>query len=171
MLIRNAVLSILPLFLLSVSLPSFSTEVYISIDEQGNRVFSDQPSEKSQKHKVKEISTIPAIKIPKAAAKEETVAKDIQYQSLIISSPNPGTTLTRDKLGSFNISASLSPALQPGDEAVLMMNGKEVSSSDSLNWQLSNIDRGEHSLQVIVRDAKSNERKKTSPSIPIYIKR
>lgn len=168
MLIRSSLFTSL---LLCCSLTGYATEVYISTDEQGNRVFSDQPGKESRKHKVKEISTIPAIKIPKAVEEAKAPDEEVIYQSLVITSPNPGTTLTREKLGSFNISASLSPSLHPTDEAVLFMNGKEVSISNSLNWQLTNIDRGEHSLQVIVREQTSKARKKTSQAIPIYIKR
>lgn len=163
--------SFLATLLVCVSLSSHGTEVYISIDDQGNRVFSDQPSEKARKHTVKDLSTIPALKIDKKTTESSHSEPDIAYKSLIITSPNPGTTLTREKLGSFNISAALSPALQPSDEAVLLVNGKEMSSNRSLNWQLTNMNRGEHSLQVIVREQTSKKRKKTSQAIPIYIKR
>ncbi len=163
--------SFLATLLLCASISSHGTEVYISIDDQGNRVFSDQPSKESRKHTVKELSTIPALKVEKKVIETQISEKEVAYQSLIITSPNPGTTLTREKLGSFNISASLSPSLQPSDEALLFVNGKEISSSDNLNWQLTNMNRGEHSLQVIVRNKVSKSRKKTSQTIPIYIKR
>jgi hypothetical protein len=158
------------LFLLIAS-TSHSTEVYISIDEQGNRVFSDQPSKESRKHKVKEISIIPAIKIPAKTADADDKKSEVAYQSLTITSPLPETNFTRDYLGNISISAQLEPSLQDHDEAVLFVNGQEIEASSNLSWQLTNTDRGEHSLQIIVRSKKDQVEKITSQAITVYIQR
>lgn len=157
-------------FLLIASV-SHSTEVYISIDDKGNRVFSDQPSKESRKHKVKEISIIPAIKIPAKAAVIDGQDAELTYQSLTITTPLPETNFTRDYLGNISISAQLEPSLQDYDEAVLFANGKEVEAGSNLSWQLTNTDRGEHSLQIVVRNKKDKSEKITSQAITVYIQR
>ena len=157
------------LFLLMSSI-SYGTEVYISVDDKGNRVFSDQPTKESRKHKVKEISIIPAIEIPAKVAAVEPDA-EVSYQVLAITSPRAETDFTRDKLGSFAISAQVSPDLQDTDEAVLLMNGVEVETNSTLNWQRTNTDRGEHSLQVIVRDKETKTEKISSQTITVYVRR
>ena len=167
MLIRAPFYAVLFLLMSSIS---YGTEVYISIDDKGNRVFSDQPSKESRKHKVKEISIIPAIKIPAQVAAVEPSA-EVSYQVLAITSPKAETDFTRDKLGSFVISAQVSPSLQDTDEAVLFMNGVEIEANSTLNWQRSNTDRGEHSLQVIVRDKESKTAKISSQAITVYVRR
>ncbi len=157
------------LFLLMSSI-SYGTEVYISVDDKGNRVFSDQPTKESRKHKVKDISIIPAIEIPAKVAAVEPDA-EVSYQVLAITSPRAETDFTRDKLGSFAISAQVSPDLQDTDEAVLLMNGVEVEANSTLNWQRTNTDRGEHSLQVIVRDKETKTEKISSQTITVYVRR
>jgi len=149
---------------------SYATEVYISVDDKGNRVFSDQPSKESRKHKVKEISIIPAIEIPAKVAVAEPDA-EVSYQVLAITTPRAETDFTRDKLGSFGISAQVSPSLQDTDEAVLFINGVEIEANSTLSWQRSNTDRGEHSLQVIVRDKETKTEKISSQAITIYVRR
>ena len=157
------------LFLLISSL-SYGTEVYISVDDKGNRVFSDQPSKESRKHKVKEISIIPAIEIPAKAVVNADESEAV-YQSLEIGKPLAETDFTRDKLGNFSISAQLEPNLQESDEAVLFINGQEIEANNSLNWFRTNTDRGEHSLQVIVRDKETKTEKISSQTITVYVRR
>lgn len=158
------------LFLLITSV-SHSTEVYISVDDKGNRVFSDQPTKESRKHKVKDISIIPAIKIPAKTPIVDEKNSDIAYQSLAITTPLTETNFTRDNLGNINISAQLEPSLQDNDEAVLFANGQEIEASSNLTWQLTNTDRGEHSLQVIVRNKKDKAERISSQAITVYIQR
>lgn len=89
---------------------SYATEIYISVDEQGNRVFSDQPSKESRKHKLKELSIIPAIKIPSKTVTKNKAEDESVYQTLTITSPSAETYFTRDKLGNINVSAQIGRA-------------------------------------------------------------
>lgn len=167
MLIRSSIYTMMLLLIASIS---HSTEVYISVDDQGNRVFSDQPTKESRKHKVKELSIIPSIKVPKEVPTEEAAA-EVLYQSLNLIAPTSGTSLTRDYLGNFKITAELMPNLLPTDEAVLILNGQEVEAGSNLSWQRLNADRGEYAIQVFVRDKESGKKKITSDSITIYVQR
>ena len=171
MLIRTSIYTFCcTMFFLLMTSVSHSTEVYISVDDKGNRVFSDTPSKESRKHKVKEISIIPSIAIPEKTAKNEPTAEMV-YQSLTLINPIPESSLNRNALGNFQVAAKLAPNLQPTDEAVLIINGQEVETNSSLIWQRLNTDRGEHSIQVLVRDKQSGEKKISSDTIKIYVQR
>ena len=150
---------------------SYATEIYISVDEQGNRVFSDQPSKESRKHKLKELSIIPAIKIPSKTVTKNKAEDESVYQTLTITSPSAETYFTRDKLGNINVSAQIVPKLKEGDEATLLINGKEVQSGNHLSWQLTNTDRGEHALQVVVRNKETKEERISSQTVTVYVRR
>jgi len=151
---------------------SYATDVYISIDENGNRIFSDVPNKTSRTHKIREISTIPAIKVPKTTATPiDSKQADSNYQQLSITNPSAESHISRDKLGSFLVSAQISPALNTTDEAVLMFDKQEISSGQQLRWQINSAERGAHSLQVIVRDKESKQEKISSKAISVYVKR
>jgi hypothetical protein len=156
---------------LFIASASYSTEIYISVDEQGNRVFSDVPSKESRKHKLKEISIVPAIKIPNKITGQDKIENELDYQTLIITTPSSGENFTRDKLGNIHVSAQLVPNLQQGDEAALLVNGQEVQSGNHLSWQLSNTDRGEHVIQIIVRDKETKSEKIGSQTVNVYVRR
>ncbi|CCK74550.1 conserved hypothetical protein [Oleispira antarctica RB-8] len=158
------------LFCLPISVTA--TEIFITIDENGNRIFSDVQSKQSRTHKIKEISTIPAIKIPRTTATaidQENI--DTQYQQLGIISPTTKSTITRDHLGNFVVSAQLSPALSDNDEAVLLFDGKVISAGKQLNWKINSADRGAHSLQVIIRSLNNQQQKISSSVVTVYVKR
>ena len=63
------------------------------------------------------------------------------------------------------------PSLLPNDEVVLMINGQEVEAGNSLSWQRLNADRGEYTIEVLVRDKVSGKKKISSDSITIYVQR
>ncbi len=65
----------------------------------------------------------------------------------------------------------LSPALHDQDEAVLLYDGQELSSGKQLSWQISNADRGSHSLQVLIRQRDNKIEKISSSPQSIYVKR
>jgi hypothetical protein len=169
---KNTTIFNLTILFLSLSVSANATNVFITIDEEGNRVFSDVPSKESRTHKIKKISTVPAVKVQRTTATAiNSKDVDTQYQQLIIISPTNESTLTRDKLGNFVVSAQLSSALSENDEAVLLFDGREISASSQLNWQINNADRGAHSLQVMIRKQNNQQEKIISSKVIVYVKR
>jgi hypothetical protein len=169
---KNTTIFNLTILFLSLSVSANATNVFITIDEEGNRVFSDVPSKESRTHKIKNISTVPAVKVQRTTATAiNSKDVDTQYQQLIIISPTNESTLTRDKLGNFVVSAQLSSALSENDEAVLLFDGREISASSQLNWQINNADRGAHSLQVMIRKQNNQQEKIISSKVVVYVKR
>lgn len=162
----------LSILLLCLPLSVNATEVFITIDENGNRIFSDIPSSKSRKHKIKEISIIPAIKVNKTTA-TAIDDKDLSttYQQLTIIGPVTESNIGREKLGNFVVSAQADPALSPNDNAVLLFDGEEISAGNQMNWQINSADRGAHRLQVIIRNQNSQKQIISSPIVTVYVKR
>jgi hypothetical protein len=149
-----------------------ATNVFITIDKEGNRIFSDIPSKESRTHKIKDISTVPAVKVQRTTATAiSNKDVDTQYQQVIIMNPKNESTLTRDKLGNFVVSAQLNSALSDNDEAVLLFDGQEISVGSQLNWQINNADRGTHSLQVMIRKQNNQQEKIISSKVIVYVKR
>ncbi len=162
----------LSLLLLCLPFSINATNVFITIDENGNRIFSDTPSKTSRTHKVREVSIIPAIKIPKTTA-TPIDKQDIStnYQQLTIISPMTESHISRDKLGSFVVSAQSTPALSENDEAVLLFDGEEISAGKQMNWQIDGVYRGAHNLQVVIRQQGNQKPKITSATHIVYVKR
>lgn len=162
----------LSILLLCLPLALNATNVFITIDENGNRIFSDTPSKKSKTHKIKEISIIPAIKVPKVTATAiENIDTITDYQQLTIISPIAETHIGRDKLGNFVVSAQSDPAISANDEAVLLFDGIEISAGKQMNWQINGANRGVHNLQVIIRQKNNQQPKISSPALNVYVKR
>ena len=153
-----------------MSVYAHATQVYITIDQDGNRVFSDQPSNQAQIHTIRTTQTIPSIAIDaKTTATHEPA--DSAYRGLSITTPVNDLVLTPDLLGNLSVSGQLSTSLHAGDEAVLLLDQRETGSSAQLQWQLKNLDRGSHQLQIVVRERQSRSRKAQSPNIQIHVQR
>ncbi len=143
-------------FLLFISLifvPIVQAEtVYKTIDAEGNIVFSDTPSAGAEEIKIKEAQ---AIKPPKARSfklsPDEDISKKFNYTKLAIASPENDSTIHGGE-GNVNITVTLEPDLEENDIIVLSMDGKEMLSGRSPQILLENVDRGTHTISVVVKN-------------------
>ena len=166
------------LLLISCSLTSvstFATEVYITVDENGNRVFSDQATPQSQKHQLKTLPTIPALPkrapdVTQPSSKSDT-ENETHYQSLRITAPTTDTLISREKQGRVTVTASANPAFNIHDQAILLLDGNAIPSRQGLSWQLDNLDRGTHHLQVQILDTQTGAVKISSAPISVNVQR
>lgn len=151
---------------------SAETEVFVSRDKNGNLIFSDRPSKNSEKHKVKELPTMPAMVVPeKPAQTPETPIEDaFEYTSLAVVAPTDGAVLPRGSAGNLTISGVLSPGLQPKHTVVLVSKGDVKQRGRQTSFTLSNLPRGEHTYQLQVRDAK-NKVLISSQAITVHVQR
>ena len=72
--------------------------------------------------------------------------------------------------GDFTVSVSLVPALSDKEELELMMDDKPLSVQREVDWNLKNVSRGPHQLQVI-RKRKSGEIVHKSAKVEILVLR
>ncbi|WP_430461590.1 DUF4124 domain-containing protein [Thalassolituus sp. LLYu03] len=146
-------------------------DVYMSRDANGNVVFSDQPSTNSQKHEVRELPSVPAFVAPaKAPVVKAEKPAAFTYTSLSIVSPQNGHQVASGYAGSLSVNGVLSPGLRESDTLVLLDNTLKVASGRQTAFSLSNLERGEHSLQMAVIDAQGNTLI-SSNSVTIFVQR
>lgn len=146
-------------------------EIYTWTDENGNRIYSDQPNEKAETLELGPLPTYEPPKIPVKSA-EETPAEPAftQYDILVIQTPEQDETIHSNP-GNITVIATVHPGLQPNHQLQLLLNGKPVlDPGKQTGWYLENVDRGEHQLQVIVITDK-NETFQSSPIITVHLKR
>ena len=134
--------------------------VYKSKDAQGNTVYSDVPP-KGQSAKPLNLGagnnyTPPEVTFKASAAQQQEVPAPPEfagYEKLTILTPTADATI-RDNEGKVPLTFSLVPALQPGNNVQVLLDGKAVPNAASNNGigALINIDRGTHEIRMEVRD-------------------
>lgn len=130
-----------------------SADVYTWVNEQGVRVYGDEPPAHANKA---ELPALQQVKMPKVVQKEKPEEEEVKdsfegYQSLKIISPKEDHAITSGAAGNVSIQVHIQPELQPEHEVTLLHNGQIIESSRSLHFSLSNLNRGSHLLQVRVK--------------------
>ena len=156
---------LIPVFLLVFINVSIAETIYKSVDESGNVIFTDKPSEEAEKVKIQELeNTIgnpnPGKYRPAAPKQEEAFS----YKSFSVSSPENGAGI-RSNNGNVSISLSLEPELNPGHKVIISMDGKEIGTG--LSVSLQNVDRGTHSISAKVVDGNGKSFITTSSSFSL----
>jgi hypothetical protein len=155
------------LFLICTSM--VQAQIYQWRDEQGNLHFSDTAPENSEsRQRVKEIEvnpvfTVPAYKVPvESRSKEKKHSSQPIYKHFRINQPTDDSTL-RDNAGDVTVALSVDPPLRRQDSIVLFMDDRQVAEGQQTRFQLSNIDRGTHTLFAEIRGHSGEKRKRTDP--------
>jgi hypothetical protein len=145
---------LLIVLMFSVYAATGAQEIYRTVDQNGNVIFSDVPSKGSEKIKLKETTTIKSLNAepsslftPPNPKQEES----IPYKSISITAPANDEAI-RDNAGNVSIKVALEPALRPGHQMVVYLDGKETREGTGNVFNLENIDRGTHQLRASVKD-------------------
>ncbi len=127
-----------------------SAGVYRSVDEDGNIVYTDKPSPDAEKIKIDKVQTIPAgpDNFEYTPPEKPAVA---DYTKLEIVNPESDHVFTGNT-GEVTVSVDIQPALNTkrGDRLILTMDGKKAGDSTSTSFNLTNLDRGTHTIEVYV---------------------
>ena len=134
--------------------------VYKVTDEDGNVTFTDTPPLDSEATVEEHSLHAPNSAQPVVSSPETTepVAAEppSQFETKIVS-PADNATIPMGP-GNFSVQVSLSPRLEAGENLLLLMDGEPVGAPQRIpNWQLSNVYRGEHRLQVLRVDDEGAE--------------
>ena len=138
-------------------LTTVSAEVYRSLDEDGNVVFTDKPTPDAEKIKIDKVQTVspPAVEDFKYTPPEKPI--ESVYTSLEIVSPENDQVFTGNT-GDVTVSIQIQPALNIalGDRLLLSMDGNKQEDSTT-TFSFTNLDRGTHTakVDVINKDGKS----------------
>ena len=160
----------LALICLLLAATSVSAQVYRHVDENGNVTFTDQPPEGSEQVEIGPTNTAPpppSNAFPKPPPPSPSKETGADYK-VSITAPADETIIPRGP-GNFTVSASITPSLQGGHQLQLLMDGapREEPQSTS-SWNLTNVIRGEHSIEVAVVDKKGKQLAKSSP-IKVFV--
>ena len=135
---------------------SDSTTVYKKVLPDGSVVFSDQSQPGSETLEVKPVSTVPAFKAPQPQVQEQNPDETKIYTSFKILSPSDGGAEWSGS-GSINIELNLEPALKKGHAIALYIDQELKTQGQSLNYNLSGIERGTHTLKAVVLNSRNQE--------------
>ena len=132
---------------------AFAATVYKWVDENGVTHYSDQPHENAQKVTVAQPQTYKALKPPPEQASAAAPPKaPPPYSNCAITQPANDDTFPNAT--SVGAAVATNPGVRPGDEVVLLLDGSRVPSfpPSGGSTTINGIDRGTHTLQVIIRD-------------------
>ena len=151
----------------------FAQTMYKVTDKDGNVTFTDTPP--SDQEAAVEAQTIHSPNTSAAVTPapidepDAVMAEPISYETLIVS-PAEAATIPMGP-GNFSVDAIVRPALSQGERVVLTLDGKPVGSPQRMTtWQLTNIYRGEHRLQVVRVNAEG-ARVNASSERTVYVMR
>ena len=165
--------------LLVVACATASAEVFRRIGPDGEVYFSDTPAPGSQRVDLGAVQSVPLRSIPQGSSATVQPAGDAvekesapAYAQFEIVKPSYGQGV-RANDGSVTVYLSLQPALRSGDTIVLIVDGEDgasIRSGDTLNFNLSNMSRGRHSVAARVQNAKGEKLIETGP-VSFYVLR
>jgi hypothetical protein len=144
-----------------------SAAVYKWVQPDGSVIYSDRaPVENAAPT---ELPALQEIKMPPPPSTDTAAnnnqpqqTQNAEYTKLTIAEPADDSTF-RNNAGQVNVKLELEPALQDGDVVAILLDGKEIGQGRSTTLSLSNVDRGSHSLQAIVKNAQGTTLISASP--------
>ncbi len=147
-------------------------QVYKSVDENGNTVYSDKPptnGSSSEKVQVGAPNTSPPprqVDRPTATVKQKKIEVSVD-----ITSPENDTAIAIGFAGNFSVTATVNPPLGNGNSAQLLIDGTAIGPAQAhTSWALSNIYRGSHILTVVISNY-AGEKLAESPPITVHVLR
>ncbi len=151
-----------------VGVVAAQTKTYRYVDEDGIVHYTDQPREGAEVVEIQPAQTFqaPAIRQPTQTVSDSDVVADeaFRYTSVSITQPRQGETL-RNTGGNMTVGIAVAPELRRGDSVNVLYNGQQVQTMHSSGgmFTLTEVFRGEHTLQAVVVDSRGKELKKSQP--------
>ena len=150
--------------LLSVSARA---DVYRSVDENGNIVYSDKPSADAEKIQIDEIQTIKGDEVEpfEYTPPEDRKDKEARSSYTLVQITHPQNNQTiRANAGNISVSINIKPGLRPSHKIVLYLDGKIVAEG-STQINLENVERGTHSLNAVIKSSDGSDLNRSAPVI------
>lgn len=126
-------------------------EVYKVIQPDGTVEFTDSPppGEAAEQVDIPPLNTAEPPPAPSPSASPTAAAQG--YSEFRITRPGNGESI-RDNAGNVDIDLSLKPTLRSGDKIDVLLDGRSVGGGNKTAITLSEMDRGTHSVQALVKD-------------------
>jgi hypothetical protein len=150
-------------------------QIYRTVDEQGNVVFSDQPppaGAEGEQVELQPLNTTPPPEPPPEPApgpEEEEEPAAAEYGVAITAPPNE-TTIPMGP-GNFSVSGVVRPSLGEGHRLQLYMDGTPWGEPQTASsWSLTNVFRGAHDITIAVVDSEGKQLAASDP-VRVYVLR
>jgi hypothetical protein len=153
------------LITLLIMISTAQAEIYRHVDDEGNTVYSDQPSENSEQLSLPDLPTYSAQDASPSFIEpeiEKTVEKPIQYQ-ITVMTPQPNQAFY-DDTGVVEVSVELSPELDIAKDHGIIYTLDGHTSSERLtqtHYSFAGIERGSHIVLVSIVDTNGSVLKKS----------
>jgi len=127
--------------------------VYKVIQPDGTVEYTDAPppGEAAKQIEVPPLNSADPVAPPGAVSSMEASGESEGYSQFRITSPGNGEAI-RDNAGNVNVDLSLEPPLRSGDKIDVQVDGRSVGGGKSTAITLSDMDRGTHSVQAVVKN-------------------
>ena len=165
--------------LLIAACATASAEVFRRTGPDGEVYFSDTPSPGSERVELGAAQSVTLPAIPRRSGAAENPGGDVveqasapAYAQFEIVKPSHGQGV-RANDGSVTVYLSLQPALRPGDVIELVVDGEDgaaIQAGGTLNFNLSNMSRGSHSVAARVMSPQGEKLIETGP-VQFYVLR
>jgi hypothetical protein len=147
-----------------------AAQIYRSVDADGTVVFSDLPPSPGRTAEPVEVPAANTF-TPPAVTPGRTSAGDAgdgqvasPYQTLRVLDP-PHDAGIRENAGNVLVTAQLEPGLRAGHILQLFVDGALHQAARATQFQLVNVDRGTHVLELRVVDGTGNTVAESEPSV------
>lgn len=158
---------------LCLPLAAGAQNVYRTVDENGNVIFTDTPPAggiQTEQVEIREPNTSPAVEIPAPAPEPEAATEEAAGYQVSITSPADETSFPMGP-GNFSVSAAVKPALSDSESLQLFLDGAPWGEAQrDTEWALTNVFRGAHDLTVAVIST-DGEQLAVSPPVRVFVHR
>ncbi len=148
-----------------------SAAIYKWVDADGTVHFSDTPKEGAEEVHVAPPQTYSAPRVAPITPRPAEPEAPAAYARFDLLAPADDATL-RENTGAITLSFAVDPPLKTGagHRLVVLLDGAPVSEGKSATLTLENVDRGTHTLQGQIVDARGTVLM-SSPSITVHLLR
>jgi hypothetical protein len=155
-----------------LALPALGEGVWKWKDDNGVVHYSDQPGPGAVRVDLhSQTFSSPDISSPTTSSRAQRSNQSEQktYQSLEIWKPAAGESFPNPG-GQVEVRLRLEPALQASDTLAIYLDGKRVEDADnSLDFTLTDVTRGAHSLSATVTDGTTGKVVIQSPLVSFFV--
>jgi len=146
------------LLILWIPANAAESKIYRTQDADGNIIFSDHAIDDADEIKVSEPITYKPGKITqKLSPLKPQDPKPLRYSKVVIISPGTDEAI-RSNNGFLRVEFNISPPLQANHSVELLINGRVIQTTKTASsFEIENVDRGTHSIQINIIDDANGE--------------
>ncbi len=129
-------------------------KVFRVVQPDGTVLFTDvpPPDRPATQIEVAPLNTAAPLAPPAGSATRSAAGEQEGYDEFRISRPGDGEAI-RDNAGNVTVDLSVKPNLRAGHKIDLFLDGQSIGGGKATAITLTDMDRGAHSLQAVVKDA------------------